>query len=191
MNAAEVIHHYGYGAIAVGTFFEGEFIMLAAGIAACAGVLSLPLVIAAGMGGTFASDTVCFLLGRLAGERLQRWFPGLHLRLGRIFRLMERHDEKLLLGYQFVPGLCTVTPIAYGMSRISVLRFLALDLVGNACWTLAFAVGGYAFGEAFARVVRNAPPWAPLLVGLILVGGLGVLGVSRSRSARPRPLNAD
>ena len=47
----------------------------------------------------------------LVGNRLVRWFPSLHVRLAVVFRMIERHDQKLILGFQFVPGLCTVTPV--------------------------------------------------------------------------------
>jgi membrane protein DedA with SNARE-associated domain len=59
MDFTEFIRDYGYVAIVVGTFFEGELIMLAAGMAASAGLLSLPWAIAAGIAGIFFSDTVC------------------------------------------------------------------------------------------------------------------------------------
>jgi membrane protein DedA with SNARE-associated domain len=149
MSADELIQHYGNFAIAVGTFCEGETVMLAAGALAGAGLLTLPLAIASSMAGIFASDTVCFFAGRLAGNRLIRWFPRLHGRLAAVFRLIERHDQKLILGYHFIPGFCTVTPMAFGMTRISASRFLALDLPGNAAWTLAFVSMGYLFGEAY------------------------------------------
>ena len=184
MNAAELVRDYGYYAVLVGTFFEGELIMLAAGVAACAGILSLPGVILAGMAGIFASDTLCFLLGRLAGDRLKGWFPRLHARAGGIFRLIERHDEKFIVYYQFFPGLCTVTPVAFGMSGISAWRFMALDFLGNALWTLVFSLGGYAFGAAFARLVDDAHQWTAPLAGVLAVAGLVLWWVCRARAGR-------
>jgi membrane protein DedA with SNARE-associated domain len=123
--------------------------MLAAGAMVGAGLLTFPLTFAASMAGIFASDTFSFLAGRIAGNRLIRWFPRLHGRLAAVFRLIERHDQKLLLGYQFMPGLSTVTPMAFGMTRISAGRFMALDLVGSAAWILTFTLAGYLFGEAY------------------------------------------
>jgi membrane protein DedA with SNARE-associated domain len=159
MNAAGLVHDYGYFAIVVGTFFEGELIMLAAGMAACAGVVSLPVVILAGMTGIFASDTLCFFIGRLAGTRIERWFPRMYGRLAGVFRMIARHDEKLIVYFQFFPGLCTVTPMAFGISKIPALRFMALDLVGNILWTSVFSFGGYAFGTAFERLVGETYRW--------------------------------
>lgn len=184
MNSVELIRDYGYYAIVVGTFFEGELVMLAAGMAACAGLLSLPGVILAGMAGIFVSDTFCFLLGRFAGERLKGWFPRLHARLVGVFKLIERHDEKLVICFQFFPGLCTVTPVAFGMSRISMPRFMALDFVGNAFWTLVFSLGGYAFGSAFERLVREAREWQWLACSVAVVVGLTTWQVWRALSGR-------
>jgi membrane protein DedA with SNARE-associated domain len=184
MTPAEFVRDYGYCAVVVGTFFEGELVMLAAGMAACAGLLSLPAVIVAGMAGVFASDTLCFFLGRLAGRRVERWFPRLHARLDRVFRLIERHEEKLIVYFQFFPGLCTVTPLAFGLTRISAARFMALDLLGNAFWTLVFSLGGYGFGAAFAHLVDEAHRWQWLACGVLAVAGLAGWGLLRLRGRR-------
>ena len=171
MNASDLVREYGYYAVIIGTFFEGELIMLAAGVAASAGVLNLPAVILAGMAGIFASDTFCFFLGRIAGERIKRWLPRLSTRLAGVFRVIERHEEKLIVYFQFFPGLCTVTPMAFGMTAISTPRFMMLDLIGNVFWTLVFSLGGYVFGSAFEHVVLNAERWRPLAylaIGLVV-----------------------
>jgi len=185
MHPTELLRDYGYFAIMVGTFFEGELIMLAAGIAAAAGVLSVTGVIGAGMAGILASDSVCFFLGRFFGPRLGRWFPGLFARLGRVFQLMERYDQKLIVGYQFFPGLCTITPMAYGMTRISARRFLALDAIGNAGWTLTFTFGGYFCGEAALRAARQFDRLTLAMAGVIVLGAIWLL----CRRWRPKQNN--
>ena len=173
MIAPELLTGSGYALIVTGTFFEGELVMLAAGMAASAGFLSLPGIIIAGMVGIFLSDTVCFLIGRLAGARLAGWFPKLHARLGPVYRLVEEHDEKMLIFFQFFPGLCTITPVAFGMTRIPIGRFMALDLLGNATWTLVFSLLGYFFEAAVSRYFGFAHPWLVATSYLFLVCGLG------------------
>ena len=189
MTPPELIANSGYALIVIGTFFEGELVMLAAGMAAAAGLLSIPMVIACGMTGIFLSDTVCFLIGRLAGTRLSRWFPRLYARAGGIFRLVEQHDEKLLIFFQFFPGLCTITPVAFGMSKISVGRFMILDLVGNATWTLAFTLGGFFFGSAMGKLVTQAQPWL-IASSYAVVFGLLAVAVWRFRRIAGRKLGA-
>lgn len=166
MNWTELIHHYGWLAIVVGTFFEGEWAMLAAGIGVRAGWLSPWTVVFAGMGGTFASDMTCFWFGRLGGPALVRRWPGLWRRLTPVRELMERHQGLLIVGYQFVPGLCTVTPVAFGLSRIRASRFMALNAVGIVAWTALFSSGGYA---AATVLLDGEGLWLliPVLVGAV------------------------
>jgi membrane protein DedA with SNARE-associated domain len=175
MTAPDLIHHYGYAAIVVGTCFEGEVIVLAAGVALSAGWLAWPGTIAAGMAGIFISDTFCFLVGRFAGAQLIRRFPKLRGRLDGAFSLIERHREKLIVCFQFFPGMCTVTPVAFGMSRISFGRFLAFDLIGNALWSVSFCVAGYLGGAAILGTFANLPTWIPCAgwaLGALTIAGL-------------------
>ncbi len=172
-EAAQLVRDYGYYAVVVGTFFEGEMIMLAAGVAAAAGCLSVPGALAAGILGIFLSDTFCFFLGRFAGERLVRWFPKLYARLGGVFRMVEKHDEKLIVFFQFFPGLCTVTPVAFGMSRISAPRFMALNLLGNILWTVSFTLAGYALGNALEYALDDLRNLQWVIAGGLLVALAG------------------
>jgi membrane protein DedA with SNARE-associated domain len=135
------------------------------------------------MGGTFASDMACFWFGRLGGPALVQRCPKLWLRLAPVRHLMERNQALLIVGYQFVPGLCTVTPIAFGLSRIRAGRFMALNAVGIVAWTGLFASGGY----ACATVLLNGYGlW--LLVGAVwgyrriarrLSGRVGAMAAAR------------
>ena len=174
MNFTELIRDYGYLAIVVGTFFEGEAVMLAAGVAASAGLLSLPGVIVASMAGIFGSDMFCFLLGRFAGQRLSRWFPRMYARLGPVFGLIERHNDKLIVCYQFVPGLCAVTPMAFGMTRVSVLRFMGLGLMGNALWTIVYSFGGFYSAAAIRSTLAGLQGWGGVVYGTIAAAVLAI-----------------
>jgi len=185
MHATDLLRDYGYLAIVLGTFFEGELVMLAAGIAAATGMLSLPYAIAAGMTGVFGSDTLCFFLGRWFGPQVGRWFPGLFSKLGGVFDLIERYDQKLIVAFQFFPGLCTVAPMAYGMTRISAARFMSLDAIGNAAWTLTFTFGGYFCGEAALRVAKQFNCLTLVATGVIILGAVW-LGI---RLRRPKHNN--
>jgi membrane protein DedA with SNARE-associated domain len=58
------IETYGYPALLVGTFFEGETFLVLAGFAAHQGYLDIPWVILAAFIGTLTGDQVFFYLGR-------------------------------------------------------------------------------------------------------------------------------
>ena len=64
MTLESAIHSYGYWAILVGTFLEGETVLVLGGLAAFQGFLSLPGVILAAFVGSMCGDQLFFFLGR-------------------------------------------------------------------------------------------------------------------------------
>ena len=148
LSLAELLNSYGYAALVVGTFLEGETVLVLAGFAAHRGYLSLPLVMLAAFAGSFLGDQLYFHLGRRKGEAFLRrrltWAP----KVERVQGLIERHYLPFILGFRFIYGLRTVSPFAIGMSGVPARRYLILNLIGAAAWSAAVAYLGYFLGEA-------------------------------------------
>jgi len=74
MDLQSFIENYGYAAILVGTFLEGETILILAGPAAHLGYLNLPLVMLAAFLGSLSGDQLFFCLGGfLRNRRVFLW----------------------------------------------------------------------------------------------------------------------
>lgn len=171
MDLPSLIRDYGYAAVYVGGIFEGESVALLGGFAAKQRWLSLLGVIVSAQLGALTSDMFCFFCGRLFGDRLIARYPSLAVKTVRFNQLMERHQAKLLLTFQFMPGTCTVVPVAFGLSRISISRFLLLDLVGSTIWATSLSVIGYFFGaaaEPFLAKSQNLVVWIFLCTALLV-----------------------
>ncbi|MGA8050565.1 MAG: DedA family protein [Burkholderiales bacterium] len=147
MDPAHLLQAWGYPAVLVGTFLEGETVLLLAGFAAHAGYLELPWVIAAAFTGSTLGEQFYFLLGRRYGERLLARFPRLQRRAGRVRELLARHQTGAILSMRFLYGLRTVGPMAIGASGVPWLRFSAIDSVAALAWAGAIASAGYVFGR--------------------------------------------
>jgi membrane protein DedA with SNARE-associated domain len=186
MDAPALIERYGYLALVVGTFFEGEVALLFAGYAARGGHLALAWVMCCGALGVFISDWVCFLLGRFCSRALFRRFPALRASIAAPLARIERHPGWFIIAFQFIPGTSTVTPIAIGVSRISAWRFLALDLAGIAVWTTLFALLGYLCGAALGLLVDDLHRYDAWLIALF-IAVLLLVWWRRLRSAAPVP----
>ena len=78
MDANALIRDYGYWAVLVGTFLEGETILILAGVAAQFGNLELPLVILSAFVGSSCGDQLYYFIGRHQGAALLRRFPRWH-----------------------------------------------------------------------------------------------------------------
>ncbi|CAM5781478.1 DedA family protein [Castellaniella caeni] len=146
MDVADLIHAYGYWAVAVGTFLEGETVLLAASAAAARGYLQLPVVVA--LAAVFGSlgDQCFFFLGHRYGTRLVARFPALQPRVARAQALLRRYDARLILVIRFLYGLRMAGPIAMGASGVSWRRFALFNFIGAIVWALL--VGGIGYGLA-------------------------------------------
>lgn len=65
----QLVTDYGYLAILIGTFLEGEVILVIGGFLVHRGYLDLPVVIAVAFIGTLVGDQLYFNLGRTRGKR--------------------------------------------------------------------------------------------------------------------------
>lgn len=173
MDLAQVLQDYGYPALLLGTFLEGETIMVLGGLAAHLGYLSLDWVIACGFFGTFIGDQLFFLLGRRHGNSLLARRPSWQPRADRVFAILERHQNLLILGFRFLYGLRSVTPFAIGMSKVSYVRFAALNFIGAAIWAITVGLAGFYFGQAMESVLGDLKRYeVALMTGLICIASI-------------------
>jgi membrane protein DedA with SNARE-associated domain len=168
MNLAQIVQDYGYIAVFLGTFLEGETIMVLGGLAAHIGYLSLYWVIACGFCGTFIGDQLYFFLGRRHGKSLLRRFPSWQSRAERVFVILERHQNLLIIGFRFLYGLRSVTPFAIGMSDVTYKRFAILNLVGAAIWATSIGVAGFFFGQAMEALVGDLKRYELVLMASLV-----------------------
>ncbi|MEJ2317380.1 MAG: DedA family protein [Gammaproteobacteria bacterium] len=172
MSFEELVSTYGYAAVIVGTFLEGETTLVLGGFAAHRGYLELPWVIASAFVGTLFGDQLYYYLGRLKGKemllRRPRWEQGSK----KVFSLLERHHIWLIMGFRFLYGLRTVTPFIIGTSNIPPFRFLVLNTIGAALWSLIIGVAGYLFGEALEVLLGNLRQYElAIFLALAAAGG--------------------
>lgn len=186
MDLIALVATYGYVAVFVGTFLEGETVLVLAGFAAHRGYLSLPWVIAAALAGTLFGDQLYFQLGRWKGrawlERRAAWAP----KVKRVQARIERHERALILGFRFLYGLRTVSPFVLGMSGIPLRRFAPLNAVGAAVWAVAVACLGYSVGQAAEALLGRVRRYELILFAAIAAAGGLVWGIYLVRSYRER-----
>lgn len=183
MSLEELVSTYGYAAILIGTFLEGETILVLGGFAAHRGYLELPLVIACAFIGTVFGDQLYFHLGRTKGQDMLERRPHWQSRADRVLSLLERHQLLLILGFRFLYGMRTVTPFILGVSRVPPVRFLVLNLLGALVWSASIGVLGYLFGQTLEILIGNIKHYELwLALALVAVGScLWIIHAIRQR----------
>ncbi len=185
MNWEHWLSTYGYLAIFIGTFLEGESILVVAGFFASRGTLHLPYVIAAAFFGSFSGDQLFFFIGRRHGKHVLAKFPRWEARVHRIFRLFERWHTVYILGFRFLYGLRTLSPFVLGTSNVKTQRFFVLNGIGAITWATTIAALGYLFGNVVERFLGRAKQYEKwFLLGLVIV--VAIFAVTAHLRARRR-----
>ncbi len=122
-----LIETYGYWAVLVGTFLEGETILVLAGFAAHQSYLQLPALILAACCGSLCGDQLLFYLGRRHSAFVLRRRPAWKQRIERVKRKLIRYRNLFLVSFRFLYGLRIVTPFMVGMSSVPTLVFVMLQ----------------------------------------------------------------
>ena len=194
MSLELFIETYGYPALLVGTFFEGETFLILAGFAAHQGYLEIPWVILAAFTGTLCGDLAFFYLGRRQSALVQALLDGhphWRERVARVQKLIEKYETALAFIYHYLYGLRIAFLVVIGLSRVPAGRFLALNFLSALVWSITVGLAGYLFGSALALLIGDLKSLENyILGGIALTGGLlavfQMLGWRLLKNKRPK-----
>ncbi len=190
MDLAQLLQDFGYPALVLGTFLEGEAIMILGGLAAHLGYLSIEGVIVCGFLGTLTGDQLYFFLGRRHGKAFLTRRPTWQARTNRVFAILERHQNMLILGFRFLYGLRSVTPFAIGASNVHYVRFAVLNVLGAAVWATSIGLAGFFFGHAMDTLLGDLKRYELALMGSVAGVAIVVWLVQTVRRRRFDGLNS-
>lgn len=178
------LSHYGYAAILIGTFLEGESILVMGGFAAHEGYLSLPGVLLAAFLGSFGGDQLYFLIGRRQGRKLLARHPKWQARVNRVYTLLARYQTVFILGFRFLYGLRTITPFVLGTTDLKTRRYFILNMIGAIVWAIGIGGAGYLFGEVVQRYIGRAKQYEGKIFLAIAVVGTVLVALGHLRQRR-------
>jgi membrane protein DedA with SNARE-associated domain len=185
MDLSAFIQQYGYVAVLLGTFVEGESIALLAGFLAHGELLDLRVVIVVSFIGSFSGDQAAYWLGRKFGSRWRPGSPVIQRRIADAERLLKRYQVPVLLGFRFVYGIRNATPFVAGtLNNIPLLRFIALNAVGAAIWSVSIPLIGYYFGETVELLLGSRHIYEGRILGALIAAALIIWLVRYLRARR-------
>lgn len=177
----------------VGFVFPGETALLVGGVIASQGHVSLPAVLAAGIGGAIVGDSIGYAVGHRWGRRI------LHSTLGRFVKAEHLHRAERAIAVRggwtifvgrFTVALRVLIPGLAGMARMPYRTFLGFNVAGAVIWGGVMVVAGYAAGNSWHKLAHLFSGAGLVLTGLVVVGFLGVQILRRRRRHEPTPERA-
>jgi membrane protein DedA with SNARE-associated domain len=160
---------HGYWVLFVGTFLEGEAVLLLAGFLAFQGYLDIVGVICTAWAGSFLGDQTFFYLGRFKGRVLLKRFHSIAKKFREALKLIEKYGNFVAFISRFTYGFRIVLPIILGITNLAPRTFLWINLASALSWAVLFSVLGYLFGKSASLVLDNVSNYEHYLV-LALLG---------------------
>lgn len=184
MTPELLLQKFGYLAVFVGTFLEGETILVMAGFFAERGYLKLPLVMVTACAGAYVGHVFWFFLGRTQGVKLLDKFPKMKRHFGKGIRLFERYGAPAIFITQWLYGLRITCAVIIGISKVSTIKFLIYEALTCIVWAIIIGTAGYYFGRAVERVLGRAAHIEKYGLLVLLVVGVGLWAYHRWKEKR-------
>ncbi len=167
----------------VGTFTPGTLFLIFFGFLVSISSLSLPLCILVATLGAVTGDCLGYLLGRY-GSRFFKEHKGLlrisHIEAGRAF--FSQHGGKSIFIGRFVGVIRPIVPLVAGAIRMSMRRFLPLNIASALAWAGLLISTGYAVGAQWQSVESWFSGVSLALGGCILVFGVFYVRKHKARA---------
>ena len=165
------LQDYGYLALFIGTFFEGETILVLAGFLASRGYLDIYLVVLTAASGGYTGDQLWYFLGRRKGRQILARKPSWEALGAKALDHLRRYPDIWVLGFRFVYGLRTVMPVAIGISGYPPLRFLLLNAISAVIWAVVLGAAAFHLGAALEHVLDDIKHYEIWLIGALIGAG--------------------
>ncbi len=173
----------------VGFFLPGDSLLFTAGLLCTAtsghrSQLSLPVVIAAAIGGALLGAQTGFYIGRAGGRRLldRRKSGRLHAGAERAEQLLARYGYgKAIVLARFIPVVRTVLNPMAGALNVPPRTFTIWQVTGGVVWSAGLTLAGYGLGSAVPGIDGYLLP----VIGVVVIVSLIPIGIElvRARSA--------
>jgi Uncharacterized membrane-associated protein len=165
--------------------FRGETALIAAGVYASKGHLSIEATIAVAAVAAIIGDNIGYWIGREGGRRLIDRYAWLRRWGDRVLppaeRFFERHGGKAVFLARFFGGLRVTGAWMAGITRMTWWRFLFWNAAGGIIWALLVGLLAFYAGKAAADALARYGVYAAIAAGVLVVIGIAVLHVVRRR----------
>ncbi len=168
----------------------GETALIACGVLASQGALSIQWVIGIAIAAAIIGDNVGYWVAREGGRpllsryRLTRDYAERYL--PRAERFFAKHGGKAVFFGRFIAVLRVTAAWTAGLSRMNPWRFFAWNAAGGIVWATGVGLIAYYLGEAAANAISR--------YGLYAAGGaliLALIGLLIVRRAQKRVVETD
>jgi membrane protein DedA with SNARE-associated domain len=168
----ELLSKYGYVAIFVLTFFEGESVLIAAGFLAFSGYLDAVTVILVSTAASYVGHGTFFLIALYRREVFLHFIQRfIKVNLLKLEALMARYGTASIFICQWLYGFRLLSAAVLGLSRMGIRKYFTYQLISCFLWAIICTSAGYFFGATLKTVLGDVKKYDQYVaVGVVAAG---------------------
>jgi membrane protein DedA with SNARE-associated domain len=163
----------------------GETALVAAGVLASRGDMSIFAVVSVAAVAAIIGDNVGYWVGRLGGRKLLQKSSLVDRHASRVLpwseRFFKRHGGKTVFLARFIAVLRVTAAWLAGISRMHWWQFFLWNAAGGIVWAVAVGLVAYYVGEAAAAAIGRYGLIAGAAIFVLLVAGAFLFRLVRRR----------
>lgn len=168
----ELISRYGYIAIFILTFVEGESVLIAAGFLAYNGYLNPHAVALVSAAASYIGHGAFFLIALYRREpflKLAR--KVINVNLPKFESFMGKYGIASIFISQWLYGFRLLSAAILGFARMGTKKYFTFQLISCLIWAYICTFGGYFFGATLKNLLGSLKKYEPHIAIGILVAG--------------------
>ncbi len=153
----------------LGFFLPGDTLLIAAGIFAKEGKMSLASILLVVGLAAISGDNFAYFIGRKLGPKVFTKPDSLLLRKDHIEqseRFYEKYGAKTVLVAHFFPVIRSFSPLLAGVGKMNYSKYFIFDFIGDTLWTVIVTLLGYYVGSRIPHIDNYI---LLVLVGVVVI----------------------
>lgn len=163
---------WGYLILFVYCMGSGYVGIVIAGILSSLGSMDIGIsILVAFLGNTFGS-TVLSVLGRYQKNEILKYFAKHRRKVALVHIWMKKYGIWLIFFNKYIYGIKTIVPIAIGVSKYKMAKFLTLNALACLIWATLIGVVSYFASEFVKKIfsyIGDKPYLMPIIFLIILL----------------------
>lgn len=168
----------------LGSFLEGESVLIASGFLARGGYLNLKLVMLVALSATYIADVSLYFLGRAKGKGIITKFPIARAYYPKVKTLFDKYGIWAIFITRYLYGLRLASAATFGLMKMKRGKYLPFDFLSCMIWAVLVGGLGYTFGASLEALIGQVKHYEKIVVAFIILVGLSVWLVRRAQSRR-------
>jgi len=165
----DLIKDWGYIVLFLYSFGGGFLALAVAGVLSYAGELNIYITLIVAGSANFIGDQFLFLLARNNKDQAKAMMGKHKRKIALAHLMMRKYGSVVIFLQKYVYGIKTLIPLAMGLTKYDVKKFMFFNVFATILWTLIVGIASYMLGELVYTYTEQFKTYGIALVVIILL----------------------